>query len=261
MKIISVQSMAGGTGVTLTAAELALQAQADGLRVLAVDCCPSRHLRRDIEMAGFHYLDDVRQLFRPNKEARWKRDPMPHCGLLCYPDTGTQYLAANPDGRLQLNYTESPGEHPQAEYHLYGALAFLILHYDVMIVDVSGKDKKLMQLFHDVSDTVYLMLREDMPNSRTVDDWRRYIEKPKAGVVCPEIVALDDRKDVPYAKNQWGRSVAREPIMAAAQHRFGPLGISRVQSPPEGQGAPIRSSPDTRSFKTVFLTRAVRAEL
>lgn len=240
MKIISVQSMAGGTGVTLTAAELALQAQADGLRVLAVDCCPSRHFRRDIEMAGFHYLDDVRQLFRPSKEARWKLDPMPHCGLLCYPDTNTQYLAANPEGGLQLNYSESPGEHPQAEHHLYGALAFFILHYDVMIVDVPGKDKKLMQLFHDASDTVYLMLREDMPNSRTVDDWHRFIERPKAGVVCPELIALDDRKDVPYAKNALGRSLALEPIITAAQYRFGPLGISRRQVPPDGQGAPIR---------------------
>ena len=240
MKIISVQSMAGGTGVTLTAAELAVQAQADGLSVLAVDCCPSRHFRRDIEMAGFHYLDDVRQLFRPSKEARWKRDPMPHCGLLCYPDTNTQYLAANPEGGLQLNYSESPGECSQAEHHLYGALAFFILSYDVMIVDVPGKDKKLMQLFHDVSDTVYLMLRQHMPNSRTVDDWRRYIQRPKAGVVCPEIIAMDDRKDEPYAKNALGRSLALEPIITAAQYRFGPLGISSKQVAPVRHGAPIR---------------------
>jgi cellulose biosynthesis protein BcsQ len=237
MKIISVQSMAGGTGVTLTAAELALQAQANGLSVLAVDCCPSRHLRRDVENAGFHYLDDVRQLFRPSKEARWKRDPMPHCGLLCYPDVNTQYLAANPEGGLQLSYSTSPGEDDRADYHLYGALGFFILHYDMMIVDVPNKDKKLMQLFHDASDTVHLILREDMPNSRTVDDWRRYIERPKAGVVSPEIVALHDRKDVPYAKNALGRSLALEPIISAAQYRFGPLGISREPAP-----GPISSS-------------------
>jgi hypothetical protein len=138
---------------------------------------------------------------------------MPHCGLLCYPDVNTQYLAANPDGRLQLNYTEGPGEHPQAEHHLYGALAFFILSYDVMIVDVPNKDKKLMQLFHDASDIVHLLLREDMPNSRTTDDWRRYIQRPKAGVVCPEIIAQDDRKDVTYTKNASGRSVALEPII------------------------------------------------
>lgn len=226
MKIISVQSMAGGTGVTLTAAELALQAKTDGLRVLAVDSCPSRQLRRDIEMAGFHYLDDVRQLFRPSKEARWRLDPMPHCGLLCYPEPRAHYLAPNPDGGMQLNYSMTAGDDLNADYHLYGALAFFILHYDVMIVDVPGKDKKLMQLFHDVSDTVHLILREDMPNSRTVDDWRNYIQRPKAGVVCPKIITLDDRKDVPYAKDALGRSVALEPIIAAAQYRFGPLGIS-----------------------------------
>jgi Cellulose biosynthesis protein BcsQ len=240
MKIISVQSMAGGTGVTLTAAELALQAKAHGLRVLAVDSCPSRHFRRDIEMAGFHYLDDVRQLFRPSKEARWKLDPMPHCGLLSYPGGQTQYLAANSDGRLESSYNMLAGEDDRADYHLYGALAFFILHYDVMIVDVPNKDKKLMQLFHDASDIVHLILREDMPNSRTIDDWRRYIQRPKAGVVCPEIVALDDRKDVPYAKNALGRSLALEPIITAAQYRFGPLGISSKQAPPDGQGVPIR---------------------
>jgi cellulose biosynthesis protein BcsQ len=234
MKIISVQSMAGGTGVTLTAAELALQAKADGLRVLAIDSCPSGHLRRDIEAAGFHYLDDVRQLFRPSKEARWKLDPMPQCGLLCYPEAKVHYLALNPDGGLQLSHSTSPGEYPQADYHLYGALAFFILHYDVMIVDVANKDKRLMQLFHDASDIVHLILREDMPNSHTVDDWRNYIERPKAGVVCPNIVALDDRKDVPYAKNALGRSLALEPIITAAQYRFGPQGISRVQVPPGG---------------------------
>jgi cellulose biosynthesis protein BcsQ len=220
MKIISVQSMAGGTGVTLTAAELALQAKADGLRVLAVDCCPSRHLKRDIELAGFHYLDDVRQLFRPSKEARWKRDPMPHCGLLCYPEAKAHYLAPNPDGGLQMGYSMLAGTDLQADYHLYGALAFFILHYDVVIVDVANKDKQLMQLFHDASDTVHLLLREDMPNSRAVDDWRNYIERPKAGVVCPDIITLDDRKDVPGTRDKGGNSVALKPYIQAAQGAF-----------------------------------------
>jgi hypothetical protein len=109
------QSLTSGTGVTvtLTAAELALQAKADGLKVLALDSCPSRHLKRDVEAAGFHYLDDVRPLF------------------------------------------------------------------------------------HDVIDTVHLLLREDTPNSRTIDDWYRYIERPTAGAACPEIFAHADRKDLP----------------------------------------------------------------
>jgi cellulose biosynthesis protein BcsQ len=220
MKIISVQSMAGGTGVTLTAAEIALQAQADGLRVLAVDCCPSRHLRRDIEMAGFHYLDDVRQLFRPSKEARWRLDPMPHCGLLSYPEAKAHYLAPNPDGGLQLGYRMLAGSDIQADYHLYGALAFFILHYDVMIVDVANKDKQLMQLFHDASDIVHLILREDMPNSRTINDWRRYIERPKTGVVCPDVIAQNDRKAVPGMRDKSGNSVALKPYMQAAQGAF-----------------------------------------
>jgi cellulose biosynthesis protein BcsQ len=231
MKIISVQSMVGGTGVTLTAAELALQAKANGLRVLAVDCCPSRHLKRDIEAADFHYLDDVRQLFRPSKEARWKFDPMPQCGLLCYPEAKAHYLAPNPDGGLQMGYSLLAGTDIQADYHLYGALAFFLFHYDVMIVDVANKDKRLMQLFHDASDTVHLLLREDMPNSRTIDDWRRYIERPKAGVVCPQIIAHADRKDVPGLRDTSGASLALKPYLAQAQT------WRRQEAPPGGQGA------------------------
>jgi hypothetical protein len=108
----------------------------------------------------------------------------------------------------------------QADYHLYGALAFFILHYDVVIVDVANKDKQLMQLFHDASDTVHLLLREDMPNSRAVDDWRNYIERPKAGVVCPDIITLDDRKDVPGTRDKGGNSVALKPYIQAAQGAF-----------------------------------------
>jgi cellulose biosynthesis protein BcsQ len=124
MQIISVQSKAGGTGVTLTAAELVLQAQAQGQRVLAVDTSPSRCLKRDIKRAGFHYLDDVRQLFRPHQEARWALDPMPCCGILHYPEARSHYSAAAGEGLLQMGYSAVAGEEQRADHHLRSAIAF-----------------------------------------------------------------------------------------------------------------------------------------
>jgi cellulose biosynthesis protein BcsQ len=217
MKIISVQSLAGGTGVTLTASELALEAKAEGKRVLAIDTCPSRHLKRDIEGVGFHYLDDVRQLFRPAKDARWKLDPMPRCGLLCYPEAASHYLSLDSEGRARMGYAVTAGEEFSAEYNLYGALAFFILHYDLIIVDIANKDKRLMQLFHDASDEVHLMLREDMPGCQTVDDWLSFVERPKAGVVAPVIITHDDRKDVP-GRLAYGDNPLLKPLLAGAQN-------------------------------------------
>jgi cellulose biosynthesis protein BcsQ len=231
MKIISVQSLAGGTGVTLTASELALEAKAEGKRVLAIDTCPSRALKRDIEEAGFHYLEDVRQLFRPAKEARWRLDPMPRCALLCYPEAASHYLSLDSEGRARMGYAVTAGEEFSAEYNLYGALAFFILHYDLIIVDIANKDKRLMQLFHDASDEVHLMLREDMPGCQTVDDWLSFVERPKAGVVAPVIITHDDRKDVPGKLDRWGRSIALSPLLVVAESRHGQRGASVQKAP------------------------------
>jgi cellulose biosynthesis protein BcsQ len=209
---------AGGTGVTLTAAELALEAKAEGKRVLAIDTCPLRHLKRDIEDAGFHYLDDVRQLFRPAKEARWKLDPMPRFALLCYPEAASHYLSLDSEGKARMGYAVTAGEEFSAEYNLYGALAFFILHYDLIIVDVANRDKRLMQLFHDACNEVHLMLREDMPGCRTVEDWLTYIERPKAGVVARKIITHADRKNVPGRSDPRGQAIALKPFLAAAQN-------------------------------------------
>jgi cellulose biosynthesis protein BcsQ len=216
MKILSVQSKAGGTGVTLTAAELALTAMAKGQRVLAVDTSPWRCLKEDIEEAGFHYLDDVRQLFRPRGEARWFLDPMPRCAILHYPEAAPHYLSQGEDGRRAMGYSLRAGQEARAELNLAAALGSLIRHYDVVVVDVMNKDKHLMQLFYDLSDEVHVMLRDAMPHSRTVDDWRSYIERPK-GKDDPDIITHSDRKNVRGDLDRWGHSVALKPFLKAAQ--------------------------------------------
>jgi cellulose biosynthesis protein BcsQ len=219
MKVISVQSQSGGTGVTLTAAELALAAMAEGKRVLAVDTSPWRCLKEDIEEAGFHYLDDVRQLFLSLGESRWVCNPMPRCGILYYPETTPHYLSLGEDGMLSMGYAVRAAQDGRAEFNLAAALGSLMHHYDVAIIDVVNKDKHLMQLFYDICDEVHIMLRQDRPHSRTVDDWRSYIERPK-GKDDPEIITRSDRKNVRGDLDKWGNSVALKPHIEAAQNWY-----------------------------------------
>jgi cellulose biosynthesis protein BcsQ len=54
MTVITVQSMAGGTGVSLTAAQLAMQACRDGMSVVAIDACYQRRLAQDLEPVPWH---------------------------------------------------------------------------------------------------------------------------------------------------------------------------------------------------------------
>jgi cellulose biosynthesis protein BcsQ len=217
VKIISVQSQSGVTGVTLTAAELVLTAMAEGRRVLAVDTSPWRCLKEDIEEAGFHYLDDVRQLFRSRSEARWFLDPMPRCGIFYYPEAAPHYLSLDENGRISMGYSVRAAQEGRAEFNLAVGLASLIHHYDVAIIDVMNKDKRLMQLFYDICDEVHVMLRGDMPHCRTVDDWRAYIERPKSKD-DPKIIAHSDRKDVRGDLDKCGNSVALKPYLDAAKN-------------------------------------------
>jgi cellulose biosynthesis protein BcsQ len=217
MKVISVQSQSGGTGVTLTGAELALTAMAEGKRVLAIDTSPWRCLKDDIEEAGFHYLDDVRQLFRPRSEARWFLDPMPRCGILYYPEAAPHYLSLGEDGKPSMGYSVRAAQEARAEFNLAAALASLIYHYDLAIIDVVNKDRHLMQLFYDICDEVHVMLRDDMPHCRTVDDWRDYIGRP-IGKDDPKIIAHSDRKNVRGDVDRWGHSVALKPYFDAVKN-------------------------------------------
>jgi cellulose biosynthesis protein BcsQ len=217
MKIISIQSQSGGTGVTLTAAEMALTAMGQGKRVLAVDTSPQRGLKNDIEEAGFHYIEDVRQLFRSRSEARWALDPMPRSAILYYPEAVEHYLSQSINGSLSMGYSSIAAKEARADYHLMRALSFFIRHYDVRIIDVNNKDKRLMQLFYDVCDEVHVMLRESMPHARTVDDWRNYIERPNSKD-DPKIITHSDRKDVRGDLDKWGKSIALKPYLEAAQN-------------------------------------------
>jgi cellulose biosynthesis protein BcsQ len=223
VKIISIQSQSGGTGVTLTAAELALTAAAKGKRVAAVDTSPWRCLKDDIEDAGFHYLDDVRQLFKPLAGERWMVHPMPLKALFCYPESQPFYLAHGQDGQLVYALRKRVGEGDKAASRFWRVRQFLERHYDVMIVDVMNKDKRLMQLFYDVSDEVHLMLRDSRPHNRSKADWRRYIERETGSQSGPKVITHSDRNYIRGDVNSAGQSIALKPFIDAVQSSQGAL--------------------------------------
>jgi hypothetical protein len=90
----------------------------------------------------------------------------------------------------------------------------------MMIIDVANTHKRLMQLFHDVSDTVHVMLRDDLPQCGSVDDWQHYIERPDTSEQGPRIVLQNDRKHVPFMRDKWGNSFALIPYLEAGQGAF-----------------------------------------
>ena len=217
MKVISVQSQSGGTGVTLTAAELALTAMAEGKRVLAVDTSPWRCLKEDIEEAGFHYLEDVRQLFRPLKEARWQLSDMPRYGILHYPKSQPDYVTQLPDGKCQMAFREKAGREPDALFNLWRNVAWFYKHYNLMIVDVAAKDQLLMQYFHNVADEEHVMLRASGAGRFSIGDWCAYIERPEGQNKPPKMIAHGDRNMLATHVDSWSRSTALRSHLEAAR--------------------------------------------
>lgn len=217
MHIISVQSIAGGTGVTLTAAEMALTAMAEGQSVLVVDTSPYACLKDDLDEAGFHYLDDVRQLFRPLKEARWQLSAMPRYGILHYPESQPDYVAISAGGGCEMVFRERAGREPDALFNLWRNVAWFYKHYDIMIVDVAAKDVLLMQYFNDVADEVHLLLRGSGAGKYSVDDWRSYIERPEGQNPYPKIIAHSDRNTLKIDVDARGNSAALLPFFDAAR--------------------------------------------
>lgn len=149
MKIISIQSIAGGTVVTLTAAEIALTAMAEGQSVLAIDTSPYRCLERDIGGAGFQYLEEVRRLFRPFKEGRWQLPALPRHAILHHPESQPDFIAMSAHGGCEVAFQEKAGRATDAQFNLWSNIAWINKQYDIMVIDVLNMDRLLMQTFHD----------------------------------------------------------------------------------------------------------------
>ncbi|MBC2650491.1 cellulose synthase operon protein YhjQ/BcsQ [Novosphingobium aerophilum] len=226
MQVISVQSVCGGTGVSLTAAELALKARSEGQRVLAVDLCQNRQLRRDLSIAGFHQIEDSRQLFRPLCEARWGRSPFPRAALMCFPFSRPSYLSVTDEGRLTLNHEPLIERGPVALQCLEASVRDLSVGFDVMVIDVSTKDRTTMRMVAEVSDEVHVMLRT-VPDFATAGHWYAFIGVADPAALRCEVFTHEDRNRTPAELDQMGRSSALLDFYQAAERGDKPGGDDR----------------------------------
>jgi cellulose biosynthesis protein BcsQ len=216
MHIISVQSLAGGTGVSLTAAELALKAAAQGRRVLAVDTCLQKALSRDLDPAGFHVIEDVRALFWPLERGRWGLRPMPHRALLCLPFNEPSFISSEEHhARVQV-FERLAGEALGAATNLVQTIAELAPLFDVMVVDVQNKNKELMQMFHDVSHEAHVLLRSIPGGAATLEQWRAYIDRTEGTAAGPRVVTGSDRGRTEHTRDWYGRSSVLAELYEAA---------------------------------------------
>lgn len=190
------QSVCSETGVTVTAAELALQVKRNQWRVLAADMCTDRQLQRDLGMEGFSWLEDVRQLVRPLHEARWRLEAVPRFAFLCYPFEWPRFSA----GQYALIKRDDT-----ALSCLKASIAELSEYYDTMVVDVSFKDRDVMAMVTEVSDEIHLMLRAEGEGS-SIDHWLDYVGLEGTDDLRARIITHDDRGRSPVAESSLKRS-------------------------------------------------------
>jgi cellulose biosynthesis protein BcsQ len=163
MKIICVQSTAGGTGVSLQAAEIALKASNDGLRVLALDLCTQRQLSRDLTFGPFHMDGDCRNLFTRGWRPMWEFYPAkPHLALLAYPFSHGGNRSKAAEGGSSLHFTTMAVAFSDQWLRISKNLLYVVDDYDMLVIDVPNKDKFLMNLAHMMSDEVHVVRRQNI---------------------------------------------------------------------------------------------------
>lgn len=193
MKIISVQSFSGGTGVSLTASEYAIQYKNRGERVLAIDLCHQRSLHELLEGQGFIWLDDSRQLFRsPGVRLQSKAD-MPRCASLYDPNELSVYF-----GGLEKYFLTQDLDNADDHFVEYFPknLEALKEHFDYCIVDIPNGHEYLMQLFYVMSDEIVLIARDHMLPTNSYEHYQNKIILSENRKDAPSIRVLEDRNSL-----------------------------------------------------------------
>jgi cellulose biosynthesis protein BcsQ len=163
MTIITVQSMSGGTGVSLTAAQLAMQACRDGMSVVAIDTCYQRRLAQDLAPVGFTVIGHIDALFQESGDG------------LALNFTKAALIARFRDEDVPLQFSEKlPWQRENAKPNFLQNIARLQRQFDVVVVDVVNKDQDCMAMFSAVSDEVHLMHRT-IPYVGSINDWRERV--------------------------------------------------------------------------------------
>ena len=157
MHVVSVQSIAGGTGVTSVTAELIADKSYADEAILAIDFGANQMQGRAILGHGFENLQDASRILTGG----WAEEWLKICGLprRCLLDLRAQY------NRYECCREQFALEAASANSleglidTLRGELASLGAHFDNCIVDLSQAPKELRRLFIAASDEVHFCER------------------------------------------------------------------------------------------------------
>lgn len=171
MRIISVQSIAGGTGVTTICKELIEERLTDRNRILAIDFGLNQGLERQIAEFGFAPLGDVRALFN-HSDAIWQRpmNSLPDYTLLRLPQQAPYSDLLERDDLLQFAGLATLGH---ALEELRRCLTGLSFMYDWCIVDMSKAKFHLLHMMIELSHELHFCARKNTG----VAGWAEYKRK------------------------------------------------------------------------------------
>lgn len=173
MRIISVQSIAGGTGVTTICKELIDERVSDRDRILAIDFGLNQGLERQIADLGFSPFGDVRALFDP--EADLWQNPMgrlPHNMFLRLPCGAAYSDLLERDALLEF---AGAATLDLAEEELRRCLTGLSFMYDWCIVDMSKTKFYLMHMIIALTHELHFCARENTGGAGWEDYKRNFL--------------------------------------------------------------------------------------
>lgn len=157
MHVISVQSIAGGTGVTSVTAELIADKSYADETILAIDFGANQMLGRAILGRGFENLADASKVLTGGWAEKWlKLGGLPRRCLLDLRAQQSRYDRCREQFALEAAKASSLDGLVDS---LRGELALLGAHFDNCIVDLSQAPGELRRLFIAVSDEVHFCER------------------------------------------------------------------------------------------------------
>lgn len=152
MRIISVQTIAGGTGVTTIAAEIIDEWLSDEKRVLALDFGHNQMLGGMLAGKGFKVLGDAGNLFRT--DIVWQRQEPPILMARCFMALGDEHAVYNQCSEEALLAKDGHQSLEAAQQHFSKQLQWLAPCFDVCVVDLSKAPGHLKVMFAELSDEI-----------------------------------------------------------------------------------------------------------
>lgn len=180
MRIISVQTIAGGTGVTTIATEIIDEWLSDGKRVLALDFGHNQMLGGMLAGKGFKVLGDAGTLFRA--DIAWQRQEPISFTHRCIMALGDEYAVYNQCSEEALLGKDGHQSLEDAKQHFLKQLQWLSHCFDVCVVDLSKAPHHLKVMFAELSDEIRFCERPTLRDAT----WEKFHDAFLRHVKCKE---------------------------------------------------------------------------